>query len=196
MYKIKKLLFPALVLTISFISACSNLVQIKVDVVDQRTALENQVLGSYQEIDGDLLLLASVRSIDSNGRLVKAPPLSDGRREAIRAMQRSNFNKDDIDRFKAMGALGETNRGYLEYFETKETVDDPKIAEFVKHIVEEENQDRATLYKRIVDINENFSDSDLSQVETVMAGLNRDSSRDGDLIQLDSGKWIEVQKKK
>ncbi len=62
--KLQKIIVAFLLL---FLSACSNLVQVKIDVVDQRTSLENQVLGSYNEIQNDTILLASVRSIDEKG---------------------------------------------------------------------------------------------------------------------------------
>ncbi len=175
--------------------SCSNMVQVKIDVVDQRTALENQVLGSYREINGDLLLLASVRSIDRQGRLVPSPPMPEGRKKALRAMQRSAFNKDDIDAFKSEGVLGESLDGYLYYFKTPGMKTDPKQAKFAWSLRTEENEDRKVLYKRIVEINENFKESDLKKVETIMAGLNRDAAKPGELIQTDSGEWVKKEGK-
>lgn len=174
--------------------SCSSIVEVKIDVVDQRTALENQVLGAYQEIGDDLMMLASVRSIDENGRLVKTPPMSEGRKTSIKSMQRSLFNLDDIESFKADGALGETNKGYLKYFETKNMETNPKQKEFTANLMREENEDRKNLYLRIVEINENFREGDLAKVEAIMAGLNRDSAKPGEMIQLDSGEWIKKAK--
>lgn len=186
------LLLAALVLPSG---SCANLVQVKINVVDQRTALENQVLGSYQEIGGDLLLLASVRSIDSQGRLKPAPKLSDNRRKAIKAMQRSRFNLDDIERFKTAGAIGESNNGYLKYMESFKPRAGQKLEKFMDNIIREENEDRKTLYLRVVSINEKFRDGDLPKVEKIMAGLNQDSAKSGEWIQGDSGEWIRKGKK-
>jgi len=171
------------------LASCSNLVEVKVDIVDQRTALENQVLGSYEDIGGDLLLMASVRSIDKDGKLVQAPSIPDAKKKALRAMQRSRFNQDDIERLKASGALGEANNGYLCFFKTGEMSADQRSEEFAKNVMGEENEDRKVIYGRIVEINENFKEGDLAKVEKIMAGLNRDSAKDGELIQLDNGEW-------
>lgn len=172
------------------LASCANLVEVKVGIVDQRTALENQVLGSYEEIGGDVLLLASVRSIDPNGHLVPAPHIPEGKKKALRAMQRSQFNQDDIERFKTSGALGEGKDGYLTFFETEEIASDPNLKEFVLNLMEEENEDRRVLYERITETNENFKKGDLPRVEAIMAGLNRDTAKEGERIQLDSGEWV------
>ena len=40
-----------------FLAACGKLVDVNVTVVDQKTALENQILGSYEELGDEMLLL-------------------------------------------------------------------------------------------------------------------------------------------
>jgi uncharacterized protein YdbL (DUF1318 family) len=172
------------------------MVQVKIDVVDQRTALENQAIGTYQEMKGDLLLLASVRSIDAGGRLVPVPPIPAGKREAIRAMQRSEFNRDDVERLKSQGLFGEGKDGYLAFVKAQESVADPKTAGFAANLLAEENADRKTTYARIAELNENFRDGDVSKVEAVMAGLNRDTAKEGEWIQQESGDWVRKTRRK
>jgi uncharacterized protein YdbL (DUF1318 family) len=172
------------------------MVQVKIDVVDQRTALENQAIGTYQEMKGDLLLLASVRSIDISGRLVPVPPLPPGKRDAVRAMQRSEFNRDDIERLKSQGVFGEGRDGYLAFVKQPEAGADSNAAGFAANLLAEENADRKTTYARIAELNENFREGDVSKVETVMAGLNRDAARDGEWIQQDGGDWARKTRRK
>lgn len=174
-----------------FLSACAKeLVGINVTIIDQKTALENQVLGTYQEIGKDMMLLASVRSIDESGKLKEVAPIPTHKREAIRARQRVEFNKDDIDNFKALRCTGENNEGFLTYFAIDKTRDDPKFALFVKTIIQEENTDRLTIMKRIVMINENFNEEDLPKVQKIFASLNHDNAKKGDKIQQENGTWI------
>ncbi|HSF58812.1 MAG TPA: hypothetical protein VLD83_12135, partial [Candidatus Binatia bacterium] len=52
----------------AFLTACGGPL-VGVTVVDERTALENQVLGTYQELNQQVMLVASVRYIDSKGKL-------------------------------------------------------------------------------------------------------------------------------
>ena len=66
-----------------------------IQVVDERTALENQILGSFEELEQDISLLASVRSDDSPESGPALPRFSDIRNQAIQARQTQQFNRDD-----------------------------------------------------------------------------------------------------
>jgi len=158
-----------------------------VTVVDERTALENQVLGSYQELTQEVLLVASVRYIDPEGKLVAQPALPPGKEAAIRAMQRSAFNKDDIDQLKAQGILGENNEGGITIVALEKILSERQA--FVKNLVEEENADREVLMQRVLATNERLTQQDMPKVRQTFAALNRDRARPGDLVQLESGQW-------
>jgi len=173
-----------------FLFACAKeLVGVNVTIIDQRTALENQVLGTYEDIGKDMMLLASVRSIDESGKLIEVDPIPKYKKEAIRAKQRMEFNKDDIENFKELGCTGENNEGFLWFFEISKTVKDPQFALFVKTIIQEENDDRLTIMKRIIMINENLNEDDLPKVQKIFASLNRDNAKKGEKIHLDDGTW-------
>jgi hypothetical protein len=74
------------------------LVDSNVAIVDQKTALGNQVLGSYEELDTDALLLASVRT-----------------------MERQGFKLGNIQCFKKSLFAEEGDGGFLKFFENKRT---------------------------------------------------------------------------
>ena len=186
-------LFDDLLCRIAHVAVCVACVGcsgplIGVTVVDERTALENQVLGSYQALEEEVLLLASVRYVDSRGKLVKAEKVPEEKRNVIRAVQRSSFNKDDIDRLKASGVLGENNAGGVTLL-AEENVD-PGQLEFVRNVVREENADRDVVMRRMIMTNEHLAESDLPEVRRVFAALNRDMARPGDMIQSENGDWI------
>ncbi len=187
--KTKGSLLAMLVWALGF-SGCSSLVGVDVTVVDQKTALENQILGSYEELGNEMLLLASVRSVDEDGKLKTVAEIPPGKMEAIRAMQRQEFNRDDIQSFKQSGIAGEGNEGLLVFFETEKTQSDPKFKTFAQTIMEEENADRLAILKRTVATNEAFSDGDLPKVQRIFASLNRDNANPGEKIQLEDGRWI------
>lgn len=170
-------------------SACGKLVDVNVTVIDQKTALENQILGSYEELGNEMVLLASVRSVDENGKLkpvIKTPP---AKLKAIKAMQRMEFNRDDIQKFKGMGIAGENNDGFLNYFETEKTKKDTQFKVFSQTIINEENEDRKTILNRVIATNIRFSPEDLPKVKKVYANLNRDNALTGEKIQLEDGTW-------
>ena len=159
-----------------------------VTVVDERTALENQILGTYEELNQEVLLVASVRYIDAKGKLKKTTEVPPGKKKVIRSIQRVSFNKDDIDRYKAQAVLGENNQGGITLL-APENVGADQLA-FVKNLVKEENADREIIMKRIIETNEKLSEKDLPRVRKMFAALNRDKVRVGDLIQLEDGKWV------
>ena len=172
------------------ITGCSEkLVDVNVTIVDQKTALENQILGSYEELGNEVLLLASVRSVDEEGKLKPVIEVPKGKRKALRAMQRQEFNRDDIQGFKNTSCAGEGNDGLLKYFENERTLKDSDYKKFVVAILQEENEDRLTILQRIVATNENFSEKDLTKVQKISASLNRDNAQAGEKIQSDEGVW-------
>ncbi|GJL78958.1 MAG: hypothetical protein NPINA01_19470 [Nitrospinaceae bacterium] len=171
------------------LAACGKLVGVDVTVVDQKTALENQILGSFEELGNDMLLLASVRSVDEEGKLVTVAEIPPGKKAAIRAMQRQEFNRDDIQMFKQTGVAGEGNAGLLIFFENEKTLKDPQFKNFVQAIIKEENEDRLTILNRTIATNEAFSEGDLPKVQRIFASLNRDSAQPGEKIQQENGGW-------
>jgi uncharacterized protein YdbL (DUF1318 family) len=160
-----------------------------ITVVDEKTALENQVLGTYQELSQEVLLVASVRYIDPEGKLVARPALPPGKEAAIRAMQRSAFNKDDVDQLKAHGILGENNEGGITIVAPEKIASDRQS--FVKNLVEEENADREVLMQRILATNEKLTAQDMPKIRRTFAALNRDRARPGEFVQLQEGQWIQ-----
>jgi hypothetical protein len=188
----KNFWIKALGISVSFfcITGCAEkLVDVNVTIVDQKTALENQILGSYEELGNEVLLLASVRSVDEEGKLKPVIEIPKGKRKALKAMQRQEFNRDDIREFKNTLCAGEGNDGLLKYFENERTLKDPDYKKFVLAILKEENEDRMTILQRIVATNENFSEKDLPKVQKISASLNRDNALVGEKIQSDVGAW-------
>jgi hypothetical protein len=172
------------------ITGCAEkLVDVNVIIIDQKTALENQILGSYEELGNEVLLLASVRSVDEEGKLKPVIEVPKGKRLALKAMQRQEFNRDDILEFKNTLCVGEGNDGLLKYFENERTLKDSDYKKFVAAILKEENEDRLTILERIVATNENFSDKDLTKVQKISASLNRENAHAGEKIQSDDGLW-------
>ena len=101
---------------------------------------------------------------------------------ALKAIQRQEFNRDDILEFKSTLCVGEGNDGRLKYFEDECILKDSDYKKFVLAIFKEKNEDRLTILERIVATNENFSDKDLPKVQKISASLNRDNAHAGEKI--------------
>ncbi|MFC1867644.1 DUF1318 domain-containing protein [Thermodesulfobacteriota bacterium] len=190
-------LYYFLGLTVLFFIGCT-LAEVRVNVVSERTALENQVLGSYNSLDQDMLLAASVRGVDPLGRIQRPPPRqSREQKDAVEGMQIIAFHGDDIESFKKLGWVGENNEGLLTpYPMTKKNVSKDLIGfatrykeEEFKSVLQEVNRAREIVMQRVVDINETFTKDDLPKIRRVFGKINRENALPGERIQNEDGSW-------
>ena len=184
------------IIYLSMLFGCT-LAEVKVDVVSERTALENQILGSYNSLDREMLLAASVRGVDSEGNIQAPPPHSREHMDAVTAMQIQAFHVDDLQRFKQLGWVGENREGLLTAFDMnrenvpqylKTFADNYKPEEF-KSVVEQINQSREVIMRRVLDMNENLSDSDFPKVQKIFGKFNTENAVKGEKIQAENGEW-------
>jgi len=185
---------------VSLVSGCT-LAKVDVNVVSERTSLENQVLGTYNSLSEDMLLVASVRGVSPTGTIEAPPRHTPEQADATRAMETIAFHADDVETFKRFGWVGENQEGLLTPF-TRET---PKVtseelksfaanyseAEF-QQVVKEVNQAREVLMMRVVQTNENFTIKDLPAIRKVFARINRQGSAPGSKVQEADGRWLKL----
>lgn len=183
------------------ILAGCTLAKVDVEVLSERTALENQILGTYNSLDREMLMVASVRGVDTQGKIKKPPVRSREKQDAIAAIQLLDFHSDDIANFKKLGWVGENNRGLLELFDMDQKQVPAALQEFadnfspeeLESIVRQVNQARQVIMQRVIDMNENLREDDLPKVERIFAGLNAEKADSGDRIQDEQGAWKQKQ---
>lgn len=187
------------ILIFVFLTALAGctLADVKVEMLSERTALENQVLGSYNSLDSQMLLAASVRGVDTSGNITRPPEHSREYKDTISAMQIIDFHADDLETFKQLGWAGENNQGLVEAFPIDRTNIDEKFKTFAERYSAEEfefviskiNLSREKIMLRVIQMNENLSESDLPEVRKIFAKINADNSKPGDKIQDADGNW-------
>ncbi len=190
--------FPVIAAAVLLQASGCTLAKVDVNVVSERTSLENQVLGTYNSLSEDMLLVASVRGVSPTGKVEVPPRHTPEQADATRAMETIAFHVDDIETFKRFGWVGENQEGLLTPF-ARET---PKVAsaelksfaatyseaEF-QQVVKEVNQAREILMMRVVQTNENFTIKDLPAIRKVFAKINRQNSAPGSRVQDADGRW-------
>jgi uncharacterized protein YdbL (DUF1318 family) len=173
---------------LSFISLLAMQCSIKtpeVNITGEKTALENQVLGSYKQIESEAFVIASTRDFESDNR----GRMSSQKQEVLAAVQNRKFNKDDIDEFKRDGVVGENNRGYLTILPTTRYETDDGYKKLVDQIVSEENHDRQVIYERVTSINQDATEAGEEKLSAIFAKLRYDNSEAGTKIQATDGSW-------
>ena len=174
-------------LLVIFIIAGCSVKAPEVNITGEKTALENQVIGTYREIEQDAWTLASVRSATPG----QQPTMSQEKKLVFEAVQGRKFNRDDIDEFKKSEIIGENNKGLVEIRDTKKLDVDPELKNRVATIVDNENKYRGIIMDRIVLLNEQAAEAGTDNVGKIFAKMNHDNSEPGTWIQSDDGKWMQ-----
>jgi uncharacterized protein YdbL (DUF1318 family) len=170
----RNLKISTLLLALGALPACT----FNFELTSQRTALENQVMGAYKELEDDVILASSVRAPGG-----PKPVLSESKRRAVDARQNQDFNRDDIDELKDKEMLGEANDGNLALLEKG------KGLKLAVQLVGEENKDREEIRRRVIDANSNLSEANLPEIRKLDAKRAREELRPGQWYQDEAGAW-------
>lgn len=154
------------------------------DVTNQRTALENQVMGTYKELEDELVLSAATRGNATAGVTTKP---------AVTAGQNQMYNIDEIQELKNAGLFGEGSDGYIKKINRKNAdTDVPKVlVDNLEALFQAENSDREVIWRHIIEENKNLSNSDLPNIRRTYAKVMQEKSSQGHWYQDESGAWVQ-----
>lgn len=96
------------------LNGCARFSIREINFYDEKTALENQILGTYREIETEPWLTTSIRSYgdkDADRSVDAAPPFLD--EKVLFAFRERAMLADDLDILKRSGTVGESLRGQL-----------------------------------------------------------------------------------
>lgn len=187
--KKRSIIFLAVVLMIAFATNCSVKTP-EVTVTGEKTALENQVIGTYEKIEEETWIVASVRSNQNQGQR----KISAEQKRVLDAVQNRKFNKDEINEYKNDGLIGENSMGLLELRPATALKEDPELKKRVETLIQEENRDREVVMNRVIEINPEAAKADREKIFSIFARMNRDNEASGNWIQLPSGEWVKKEK--
>lgn len=152
-------------------------------ITGQKTALEQQVLGSYQHLTDNAIVTTSARTGGDGGELDTSQ-----RQAILQAVQNQKFNRDEIDELKRDKVIGENNRGYLQVRPTPKYEQDERYKKLVDDLVEQENGDRRVIYQRVLVMNDVSQEE---EINSIFANMQIDQSAPGTWFQQRDGQWIE-----
>ena len=174
-----------ILVAVGMIAGCSIKAP-EVHVTGEMTALEGEVLGTYQEMEEDTWMIASTRAARGDTEVRISPE----KRKVLDALQEQKFNKDDIDEFKRKGYVGEGNDGLLVLRPSEDLDSDVERMAFVQEIVDEENEDREIIMERVIELNDSLQETKRDDILGIFAKMNQEGSPQGTWIQREDGDWI------
>lgn len=189
-----------ILLVIGTLEACGGF-SIKPPVfVDDRTALENQVLGEYQPLEKDLLLVTSLPGVAGNKGADKAQTaqiavnerVSDAQARLVRILEVQQYNEDDLLTYLQKGWVGEQRDGYLHLFTDRIATESSRTREQLKRFVKQANRDRSDLVAALIVISPSLSDSDRAETERLYGKRRIDSLGEGMWFMNAKGEWTQI----
>jgi hypothetical protein len=168
------------------LSACIN---IRLVNVGQKTAFERQLVGTYEELDGDLALVSSMRG--ESAKILSPATGTDLKARAMAARRRQLFNRDDIVELKRQGCLAENNAGVLEGRPCDATKND-EVAKRNQRMLAQENEDREAIIELAVQLDTSLTPADIPALHKVYAQLMRSQAEKGMWVQQDDNSWEQI----
>ena len=159
----------------------------------ERTSLENQILGTYQEIKEDVWLVSSSQTVEGL-KISRTAKTNNGKQQGIdykviKALETIEYNKEPVKLYKENGTVGENNEGLLSYIKNTYIENDPKEKEKVTEVVNEVNDARLVLMLEVINKNEELTIDDIEKVKKTFAGINSKNARPGEWVQNENGDW-------
>lgn len=180
-----------LALIISVQGCKGPLFSLNLNMVGEKTALEKQVLGNYNEIGRSLDAYASVRGVNPDGTLKPAPEMTASQYAVLQAMNNRRYNRDDLDLLLTYKVVGENKDGILEVLK-EEVPNLPGLnGDLARTIIEEENIDRNSILDRLIQTTPGVGKDDRPAVASIFAGLNQQLAPIGSMVQFGDGSWRE-----
>jgi uncharacterized protein YdbL (DUF1318 family) len=174
-----------LFITCCMIQTCSIKAP-ELSVTGERTALMNQVIGTFQQIEADTWVITSNPTYSKYNT-------AEERADVIQAVKGRQFNQDEINDLKRDKVVGENNRGFLEVRPTERYRTQEQYRDLVDELVNEENQDRRIVYEQVLAMNQVAEEKSEQDSYRIFARLNIEKSEPGTWIQLANGEWVEKQ---
>jgi uncharacterized protein YdbL (DUF1318 family) len=155
----------------------------------EKTAVENQVIGEYREIEPDAW---SVSSAKTGVQRQKGSSTSAGDDIIFGALKIRELNENRIRSYKNEGSLGEALTGYIVYRQSEKYEKDADLKKNLVTLVLEENKARKVIFERsaILAGKEKPSESDLIPLTESFAADQKERAKKNDWIQESDGTWI------
>lgn len=169
-------------------------------VVDEKTTLESQVLGQYEPLSEDLLLIGTLPGVARRGVEAGLAGASGVSSEVVRAEQEQLFRallaqeyrRAELNRYRQEGWIGEGAEGDLVLLEKRLTGVDSATRKRVQLLVEEENQDRQAVLDAVISLSPDLTRQDRDELRQIFARQYFEQAGPGVWIEQPPGNWRRV----
>jgi uncharacterized protein YdbL (DUF1318 family) len=171
-----------LTLCASLLAGCT-LTTTKIIQIDRKSTLEQQFIGEYEELGDDLVTQASVRAQGTGlGRTGEDPHA-----RALQARRIQAFYKDDLDRARTKGCVGEGNDGRVAVLPCEDKTQAPSP----ERLVAQENEARGALVELALSKSEvAVRDEERRLLWQALRRIVLESAPRNTRVQNNAGQWV------
>jgi len=157
-------------------------------LTSEKTGIERQIVGDYMELEEDAWIVSSVKTAYGSRSSVNTT----GDPEIIKAEKVRQFHADVLAGYKAEGAAGEGNDGYVAYIRTDQYEADPARKKILLAVIVEENSARKIIFRRslFAIYGKEPSAEEMAAFGRTFSDEQRLLAAKGEWIQENSGKWV------
>lgn len=168
--------------------SCIVIAPPSIHLTGEKTSVEKQMVGEYQELEKDAWVVSSVKTGVSQQEEKAVEDATD--RELLKALKIRQLNEDTINAYKDEGAMGETAQGLLTYRTTDTYESSPFKKEELLRILRVENQARTVVFQRSVSVEKGESRQEkIQEYARNFASEQRALASEGHWIQQPGGEW-------
>lgn len=170
-------------------SSCISIVPPAVNLTGEKTSVERQIVGDYEEIEKDAWTVSSVKTASGRSQSGGGTMVSDP--ELLSALKTREFHKGKIRSYKDAGALGEDYNGLLAYRPADRYEGNKAEKDILFSLISGENDARRTIFTRslVLQGKEKPGEEDVRLFARLFAEEQSRNARKNDWIQESSGKW-------
>lgn len=169
--------------------SCIDIVPPEIKLTGEKTILEKQIIGDYEELEKDAWVISTVQNNvqRSEGETFQ----TSGDPVMFKAMKIREYHSEKIRVYKNEGAIGEANTGYLKYLRTDKYEKDPPEKKILFTVIAEENKVRRIIFIRSLILSgvEKPTEKQIADMGRAFYEDQVESAQKNDKIQEKNGKW-------
>jgi len=190
-----KILFITLITALFFVScssgpSCITITTPKIRLTGDKTAIENQIVGEYREVEKDTWLISSVNNSIQNSHSSKDSKIGD--KTLLLNMKIRELHESEIKKYKNEGAIGERNNGLIKYMKTFKYEHNGNEKKLLLNTIKIENEARENIFKRVLflKLQKEASKKEISIFAEKFAEEQRALANKNNWIQKKNGTWV------
>jgi len=186
----KTVILSALIsITLAGLAGCSIAPPV-IQITGDKTVIERQIVGEYQELEKDAWIISSVKTSVQRSRGTGA--VAGGDMELFRAMKIREYHRDKLRRYKDEAALGETFEGYVQYRPVAKYEKNREDRDILMKVIQNENIARKTIFTRslVMILKKDPAGEEVAKFGRLFAGEQREIAQKNDWIQKKPGRWV------